>query len=231
MSSTRRISCEERPEHEARGRNGSRHLPDVSRGVRHRARRIVSAQGSEPRHAVGRARSPGHVEQRGRAERALRAAARVRRSASSSPTPSSRSGRRKPSEQLQSDNSDFDVETADRSNAGAVGSATSPPPHWLERGKISRRTSLVIDPPDGRVPALTQRGRRPSARRHVRAGRLAARRLRTAPGPEPLGALHQPRHARRDLPDGLQRQPAHRAGAGRRRHHLRDDSRHARHSN
>ena len=36
--------------------------------------------------------------------------------------------------QLLSDNSDFDLETADRSNAGAVGSATSPPPHWLERG-------------------------------------------------------------------------------------------------
>jgi hypothetical protein len=60
--------------------------------------------------------------------------------------------------QLQSDNSDFDVETADRSTAGQVGSATSPPPHWLERRKVSRRTSLVIDPPDGRVPPLTQRG-------------------------------------------------------------------------
>ena len=58
--------------------------------------------------------------------------------------------------QLQSDNSDFDVETADRSTAGQVGSATSPPPHWLERRKVSRRTSLVIDPPDGRVPPLTR---------------------------------------------------------------------------
>src|SRR5688572_23913248 len=62
--------------------------------------------------------------------------------------------------QLDSDNSDFDLETADRSNAGAVGSATSPPPHWLERGKPSRRTSLVIDPPDGRIPALTAEGQR-----------------------------------------------------------------------
>jgi hypothetical protein len=58
--------------------------------------------------------------------------------------------------QLASDSADFDLETADRSNAGAVGSATSPPPHWLERGKVSRRTSLVIDPPDGRLPALAQ---------------------------------------------------------------------------
>jgi hypothetical protein len=62
--------------------------------------------------------------------------------------------------QLDSDNSDFDLETADRSNAGAVGSATSPPPHWLERGKPSRRTSMVIDPADGRVPALTAEGQR-----------------------------------------------------------------------
>ena len=30
--------------------------------------------------------------------------------------------------QLESDNSDFDLETADRSTAGQVGSATSPPP-------------------------------------------------------------------------------------------------------
>ena len=62
--------------------------------------------------------------------------------------------------QLQSDSSEFDVFSADTRNAGAVGSATSPPPHWLERGKTSRRTSLVIDPPDGRIPPTVQgRGR------------------------------------------------------------------------
>jgi hypothetical protein len=65
--------------------------------------------------------------------------------------------------QLVSDNADFDLETADRTNAGAVGSATSPPPHWLERGKVSRRTSLVVDPPDGRLPPLVQS--RPAAGR------------------------------------------------------------------
>jgi hypothetical protein len=64
---------------------------------------------------------------------------------------------------IASDNADFDLETSDRSNAGAVGSATSPPPHWLERGKVSRRTSLVIDPPDGRLPPLAQQ--RPAAGR------------------------------------------------------------------
>ena len=64
--------------------------------------------------------------------------------------------------QVQSDSSEFDVFTADTRNAGAVGSATSPPPHWLERGKASKRTSLVIDPPDGRFPsavAVSGRGR------------------------------------------------------------------------
>jgi hypothetical protein len=70
--------------------------------------------------------------------------------------------------QLASDSADFDLETADRANAGAVGSATSPPPHWLERGKVSRRTSIVIDPPDGRLPPLAQA--RPGAGRGRGAG-------------------------------------------------------------
>jgi hypothetical protein len=71
--------------------------------------------------------------------------------------------------QLETDNAEFDVETADRSNAGQVGSATSPPPHWLERGATSpsRRTSLVIDPPNGRVPAMTPEGQQ-RARRGAR---------------------------------------------------------------
>ena len=62
--------------------------------------------------------------------------------------------------QVQSDLSEFEVFTADTRNAGAVGSATSPPPHWLERGKASRRTSLVIDPPDGRLPPVVAQGGR-----------------------------------------------------------------------
>jgi hypothetical protein len=62
--------------------------------------------------------------------------------------------------QVDADLAEFDIETADRSTAGQVGSATSPPPHWLERGAVSARTSLVIDPPDGRIPALTPEGER-----------------------------------------------------------------------
>jgi hypothetical protein len=64
--------------------------------------------------------------------------------------------------QLDTDNAEFDVATADTSNAGQVGSATSPPPHWLERGaqKPSHQTSLVIDPPDGRLPPTTAEGQK-----------------------------------------------------------------------
>jgi hypothetical protein len=60
--------------------------------------------------------------------------------------------------QLLTDNAEFDIETAETANAGAVGSATSPPPHWLDRGKPTRRTSLVIDPPNGRIPPMTPDG-------------------------------------------------------------------------
>src|SRR3954469_23358245 len=62
--------------------------------------------------------------------------------------------------QLKSDNADFDPETADTSRAGQVGSATSPPPTWLERGHPSRGTPIVIDPPDGRIPAISSAGLR-----------------------------------------------------------------------
>src|SRR4030095_10062622 len=56
---------------------------------------------------------------------------------------------------LQSDNSDFDVETADRSTAGQVGSATSPPPHWLERGENLSPAAHLGDRAADRGPPLT----------------------------------------------------------------------------
>jgi hypothetical protein len=43
--------------------------------------------------------------------------------------------------------------------AGRGGDGTGPPAHWLERGKPSRRTSLVFDPPDGRIPYLNDQAR------------------------------------------------------------------------
>ena len=46
---------------------------------------------------------------------------------------------------------------------GPVAGGTGPPAHWLERGKPSRRTSIVIDPPDGRIPFLNDDARRRGA--------------------------------------------------------------------
>ena len=68
--------------------------------------------------------------------------------------------RRRQAQQAVDDmEAEFDLATADTSKAGQVGSATSPPPHWQERGTPSRQASLIVDPPDGRIPALTPQSR------------------------------------------------------------------------
>src|SRR6185436_8780187 len=43
--------------------------------------------------------------------------------------------------------------------SGRVAGATAPIPHWREYNTTSRRTSLVIDPPDGRLPPRTPTAR------------------------------------------------------------------------
>jgi hypothetical protein len=49
-------------------------------------------------------------------------------------------------------------------NTGAfAGTSTDPPSHWIERGQATRHTSVVIDPPDGRLPAITPEGRQRQA--------------------------------------------------------------------
>jgi hypothetical protein len=98
--------------------------------------------------------------------------------------------------QLQSDNAEFNPETADTSNAGQVGSATSPPPTWLERGKASRRTSMVIDPPDGRLPPTSDAGLR-----RQRAAGLGALDNGPFDGPENMG-LYQ-RCITRNIPNAM----------------------------
>jgi len=47
--------------------------------------------------------------------------------------------------------------------------AVTPPSHWLEHGKPSRQTSLVVDPPDGRLPPPTDDGARRDALWRMRA--------------------------------------------------------------
>jgi len=43
------------------------------------------------------------------------------------------------------------------------GGGIGPPNHWVEHGKPSRRTSIVIDPPDGRIPFLNDEARKRAA--------------------------------------------------------------------
>jgi len=52
------------------------------------------------------------------------------------------------------------------------GVSIGPPLYWDDRGKPNRQASLILDPPDGRLPALTPEGEK------VAAQRAAARRAR-----------------------------------------------------
>jgi len=58
-------------------------------------------------------------------------------------------------QQEEQDNADFELENAASTPGGDVGGAVSPPPHWLERGQPQRQASLIVDPPNGRMPAFT----------------------------------------------------------------------------
>ena len=41
--------------------------------------------------------------------------------------------------------------------------SVNPPSHWLEGGRASRQASLIVDPPDGRLPPMTDDGKRRAA--------------------------------------------------------------------
>ena len=70
------------------------------------------------------------------------------------------------------DEADFDLEHSTVTPGGDVGGPVSPPPHWLERGKPQYQASLIVDPPDGRMPALTPAAQqRQAAAREAREGR------------------------------------------------------------
>jgi hypothetical protein len=58
---------------------------------------------------------------------------------------------------------DVDAEEFVAPRTGRGGDGTGPPAHWLERGKPSRRTSIIIDPPDGRIPYLNDEARQRAA--------------------------------------------------------------------
>jgi hypothetical protein len=44
-----------------------------------------------------------------------------------------------------------------------TGAGSGPPGHWGERGRPTRQTSLVVDPPNGRIPPMTPEGERRTA--------------------------------------------------------------------
>ena len=75
-------------------------------------------------------------------------------------------------QQQEQDNADFDLEEATSTPGGDVGGPVSPPPHWLERGEPQRQASLIVDPPNGRMPSYTpQAQERQAALREFRQSR------------------------------------------------------------
>jgi hypothetical protein len=48
-------------------------------------------------------------------------------------------------------------------SAPGAGGGVNPPSHWLEAGRASRQASLIVDPPDGRLPPMTDDGKRRAA--------------------------------------------------------------------
>jgi len=78
--------------------------------------------------------------------------------------------------QTDEDNADFNIDkvTSEQEARGTVGGPVSPPPHWLERGTPTYQASLIIDPPDGRMPPQTPEGA-------ARARAVAARRASHGP--------------------------------------------------
>ena len=64
------------------------------------------------------------------------------------------------------DNADFDFENPSVP-FGQVGGGQSPPQHWFERGETQRQVSLIVDPPNGRLPALTAAAQKREADRRA----------------------------------------------------------------
>jgi hypothetical protein len=70
--------------------------------------------------------------------------------------------------QQAQDNADFDFENPSVP-FGQIGGGQSPPQHWFERGETQRQASLIVDPPNGRLPALTAAAQQREADRRANA--------------------------------------------------------------
>jgi hypothetical protein len=62
---------------------------------------------------------------------------------------------------------EFDLATADVVTPCAIRCPTSPTPHWQETGKPSHQASLIVDPPDGRQPPLSEEGQKRQAQQQA----------------------------------------------------------------
>jgi hypothetical protein len=66
--------------------------------------------------------------------------------------------------ELRTELTDAEFAAAQVRAAQDVSPGTAPPPHWLERGKASKQASLIVDPPNGRLPLMTEDGARRAER-------------------------------------------------------------------
>jgi hypothetical protein len=73
--------------------------------------------------------------------------------------------------QVEEDNADFDFDNPSVP-FGQIGGGQSPPQHWFERGATQRQASLIVDPPNGRLPALTPAAQKREADRRANAPAL-----------------------------------------------------------
>ena len=62
----------------------------------------------------------------------------------------------------QQSREEADAETT-VSTAPRQGDGTGPPSHWLEWGKATKQASLIVEPPDGRLPPTTPEAQRRAA--------------------------------------------------------------------
>ena len=70
----------------------------------------------------------------------------------------------KAARQVEQDNADFDFDHPSVP-FGQIGGGQSPPQHWFERGETRRQASLIVDPPNGRLPPLTADAQKREAER------------------------------------------------------------------
>ena len=80
-------------------------------------------------------------------------------------------------------------------NAPPAGNPGSHNEFWRERGKLGKRTSLLVDPPDGKLPPLTPEGQKAQTQL------AAARKASPADGPESRSLFE--RCITRGLPDAM----------------------------